>query len=60
MGIMVATPVFDGASELDVFDALKEAGLPEDGKQTLYDGRSGEPFDNRVTVGYVYIVKPMH
>lgn len=60
MGIQVATPVFDGASELDVFDALKEAGLPQNGKQTLYDGRSGEPFDNQVTVGIVYIVKLAH
>ena len=60
LGFSVATPVFDGASEIDVFDALKEAGLPEDGKVTLLDGRSGEPFDNRVTVGYVYIVKLAH
>lgn len=60
LGIKVATPVFDGASEIDVFDALKEAGLPEDGKQVLYDGRSGEPFDNKVTVGMVYIVKLAH
>ncbi len=60
LGIKIATPVFDGASEIDVFDALKEARLPEDGKETLYDGRSGEPFDNRVTVGYVYIVKLAH
>ncbi|HQD19967.1 MAG TPA: DNA-directed RNA polymerase subunit beta, partial [Bacillota bacterium] len=60
LGIKIATPVFDGASEIDVFDALKEAGLPEDGKEVLYDGRSGEPFDNRVTVGYVYIVKLAH
>jgi DNA-directed RNA polymerase subunit beta len=60
LGIKVATPVFDGASEMDVFAALKEAGLPEDGKELLYDGRSGEPFDNTVTVGYVYIVKLAH
>ena len=60
LGIKVATPVFDGASEIDVFQALKEAGLPEDGKETLLDGRSGEPFDNEVTVGYVYIVKLAH
>jgi DNA-directed RNA polymerase subunit beta len=60
LGIKIATPVFDGASEFDVFEALKEAGLPEDGKQVLYDGRSGEPFDNRVTVGMVYIVKLAH
>lgn len=60
LGISIATPVFDGASEIDVFDALKEAGLPEDGKVTLLDGRSGEPFDNPVTVGHVYIVKLAH
>lgn len=60
LGIKVATPVFDGASEIDVFDALKEAGLPEDGKQVLLDGRNGEPFDNKVTVGLVYIVKLAH
>ena len=60
MGIKVATPVFDGASEIDVFDALKEAGLPEDGKSELLDGRSGQPFDNRVTVGQVYMVKLAH
>lgn len=60
LGLKIATPVFDGASEMDVFAALKEAGLTEDGKETLYDGRSGEPFDNKVTVGYVYIVKLAH
>ena len=60
LGIKVATPVFDGATEMDVFAALKEAGLPEDGKEMLYDGRSGEAFDNEVTVGYVYIVKLAH
>lgn len=60
MGIKVATPVFDGASEIDVLDALKEAGLPEDGKQVLLDGRSGERFDEKVTVGIVYIVKLAH
>jgi len=60
LGIKVATPVFDGATEMDVFAALKEAGLPEDGKEMLYDGRSGESFDNEVTVGYVYIVKLAH
>src|SRR5690606_22876885 len=46
-----ATSVFDGATENDVFDALEEAGLARDGKVTLYDGRTGEPFGNRVTVG---------
>src|SRR5690554_1542940 len=60
MGIKIATPVFDGASEIDVFDALKEAGLPEDGKSELLDGRSGQPFDNRVTVGQIYMLKLAH
>ncbi|MHB1626837.1 MAG: DNA-directed RNA polymerase subunit beta [Bacilli bacterium] len=60
LGIRVATPVFDGAHESDVFDALEEAGLPRDGKTVLYDGRTGEPFDGRVTVGYVYMLKLAH
>ncbi len=60
LGIHVATPVFDGAHELDVFDALEEAGLDRDGKAILYDGRSGERFDGRVTVGYVYMLKLAH
>lgn len=60
LGIHVATPVFDGAHESDVFDALEEAGLDRDGKTVLYDGRTGEPFDGRVTVGYVYMLKLHH
>jgi len=60
LGISVATPVFDGARESDVFDTLEEAGLPRDGKQVLYDGRTGEPFENRVTVGCVYMLKLHH
>ncbi len=60
LGIHVATPVFDGAHESDVFDALEEAGLARDGKTVLYDGRSGERFDGRVTVGYVYMLKLAH
>ncbi|HHY13326.1 MAG TPA: DNA-directed RNA polymerase subunit beta, partial [Thermoanaerobacterales bacterium] len=60
MGRYVASPVFDGASEWEVMDTLKEAGLPEDGKIVLYDGRSGEPFDNKVTVGYMYMLKLAH
>jgi DNA-directed RNA polymerase subunit beta len=60
MGLMVATPVFDGASEDDVWDMLKKAGLPESGKSVLFDGRTGEPFDNEVTVGYIYILKLAH
>nr|WP_067846538.1 DNA-directed RNA polymerase subunit beta [Alicyclobacillus mali (ex Roth et al. 2021)] len=60
LGLKMATPVFDGAKPEDVFETLREAGLPEDGKQVLYDGRSGEPFENRVTVGYVYMMKLHH
>lgn len=59
-GIRVATPVFDGATEGDVFGMLKSSGLPLNGKSVLYDGRSGEPFDNQVTVGYVYMLKLAH
>ena len=58
-GIHIATPVFDGASAEDVFEALI-AGLPEDGKSVLYDGRTGEPMDRRVTVGYTYFLKLHH
>lgn len=60
LGLKMATPVFDGAHSDDVFGTLKEANLPEDGKQLLYDGRSGDPFENRVTVGYVYMLKLHH
>ncbi|GGA53621.1 DNA-directed RNA polymerase subunit beta [Kroppenstedtia guangzhouensis] len=60
MGLYMATPVFDGASELDVFDALEEAGLDPDGKTILHDGRTGEPFENRVTVGVMYMIKLAH
>lgn len=60
LGIRVATPVFDGATEEDVLETLKKAGLPENGKSILYDGRTGEPFDNPVTVGYVYMLKLAH
>ncbi len=60
LGIKVMTPVFDGANEEDIFECLREAGLPEDGKTVLYDGRTGEPFDNRVTVGYMYFLKLHH
>ena len=59
-GIHIATPVFDGAGENEVFDTIKAAGLPEDGKTVLYDGRTGEPFENRVTVGCVYMLKLHH
>ena len=59
-GWKVATPVFDGATEKDIEELLKESGLTEDGKTVLYDGRSGDPFENRVTVGYMYIMKLHH
>lgn len=60
LGYCVATPVFNGARESDVLDKLKEAGLPDSGKITLYDGRTGQPFDNQITVGYVYMLKLAH
>jgi DNA-directed RNA polymerase subunit beta len=60
LGWHVASPVFDGAREEDIQAALKQAGLPESGKITLHDGRSGEPFDNPVTVGYIYMMKLSH
>ena len=60
LGWKVMTPVFDGANEQDIRDALTEAGLDPDGKTVLYDGRTGEPFDNRVTVGYMYYLKLHH
>lgn len=60
LGIRIATPVFDGAHAEDVFSTLDEAGYDPDGKHVLFDGRSGERFDNRVTVGYVYMLKLHH
>ena len=60
LGWHVATSVFDGANEYDIMDALEEAGYPRDGKLTLYDGRTGETFDNRITVGYMYMLKLHH
>lgn len=60
LGIHIATPVFDGAREEDVHNTLVEAGLPANGKTILYDGRTGEPFDNEVTVGYTYMLKLHH
>ena len=56
----IATPVFDGATEEDIEELLASSGLSPDGKTVLYDGRSGEPFENRVTVGYMYILKLHH
>jgi len=60
LGWKVATPIFNGANEYDIWDTLKFAGLREDGKSVLYDGRTGDPFDNPVTVGYVYFLKLHH
>ena len=60
LGWHICTPVFDGAHESDIRECLKAAGLSEDGKVTLYDGRTGLPFDNRVTVGYMYYLKLHH
>ncbi len=60
LGWKIMTPVFDGAHEDDIFAALKDAGYNENGKTTLIDGRTGEPFDNPVTVGYMYYLKLHH
>ncbi|PXW87730.1 DNA-directed RNA polymerase subunit beta [Streptohalobacillus salinus] len=60
LGIHVATPVFDGASEEDVWETIEESGMPRDAKTILYDGRSGEAFDNRVSVGVMYMIKLAH
>ncbi|MDD2561713.1 MAG: DNA-directed RNA polymerase subunit beta [Eubacteriales bacterium] len=60
LGWHIATPVFDGANEKDIEDTLIQAGLSPDGKSVLYDGRTGEPFENKVTVGYMYYLKLHH
>ena len=60
LNVYMATPVFDGANREEIIDALKEAGLSEDGKQVLYDGRTGEPFEHRVSVGVMYMIKLNH
>ena len=60
LDIHVATPVFSGANREEIIDALKEAGLDEDGKRVLYDGRTGEKFDNRISVGVMYMIKLHH
>jgi DNA-directed RNA polymerase subunit beta len=59
-GLKAATAVFDGATEEQIRDELREAGLPENGKITLRDGRSGEAFDRPITVGYIYMLKLHH
>jgi DNA-directed RNA polymerase subunit beta len=60
LGYHVSSPVFNGATEEDILNFLRQAGLPEDGKVVLFDGRTGEPFDSPVTVGYVYMLKLAH
>ena len=60
LGWKVATPIFDGATYGDIQELLQQAGLDPEGKSVLYDGRTGEPFDNKVTVGYVYFLKLHH
>jgi len=59
-GVSIATPVFDGAHEADINQLLTEAGLADSGQSTLYDGRTGEEFDRKVTVGYIYMLKLNH
>jgi DNA-directed RNA polymerase subunit beta len=59
-GVPIATPVFDGAREKDIVDMLTEAGLASSGQVTLFDGRTGETFDRKVTVGYIYMLKLHH
>lgn len=59
-GVRFASPVFDGASEGQIMDYLREVGLPESGQATLYDGRTGEVFDNKITVGMIYMMKLHH
>src|SRR5699024_10892535 len=60
LGIHVASPVFDGASDEDVWSTIEEAGMVRDGKTVLYDGRTGEPFDNSISVGVMYMLKLAH
>lgn len=60
LGIYAASPVFDGATEAEIKELLKEAGLPEDGRSVVFDGRTGDPFKSPVTVGYVYMMKLHH
>ncbi|MEW6448274.1 MAG: DNA-directed RNA polymerase subunit beta [Bacillota bacterium] len=60
LGVKVTSPIFNGATEQDILETLRKAGLPENGKAILFDGRTGEPFDNPVTVGYIYMLKLAH
>ena len=59
-GVKIATPVFDGISNDEINDLMKQAGMPKDGKYTLYDGRTGEKFDERINVGVMYMIKLVH
>ena len=60
LGVKLATPVFDGIDMQDLEELMKEAGMAPDGKEVLYDGRTGEPFENRITVGIMYMIKLSH
>jgi len=60
LGYKIATPVFDGITNEEIFDLMKQAGMDEDGKTILYDGQTGEPFDERITVGVMYMIKLVH
>ena len=59
-GVSIATPVFDGANEGDIVEMLEQAGLHSSGQSTVYDGRTGEEFDRKVTMGYIYMLKLHH
>ena len=60
LGYRIATPVFDGITNEEIFELMKQAGMSKDGKTILYDGRTGEPFDERITVGVMYMIKLIH
>jgi DNA-directed RNA polymerase subunit beta len=60
LNIICETPIFDGAKDTDIKDYLKKAGLPEDSKSILFDGRTGVPFENRIMTGYIYMLKLAH
>jgi DNA-directed RNA polymerase subunit beta len=60
LGMKIATPVFDGISNQEIMDLMKKAGLDEDGKSVLFDGRTGEAFDERISVGVMYMIKLVH
>ena len=60
LGVKIATPVFDGLDEQEIKEIMAEAGMEPDGKQVLYDGRTGEPYENRINVGVMYMIKLSH